>query len=282
MTDSKARFLLGGDRDVARLGFGAMRLTGEGGWGDHGDKAAMVRLLRRAADIGVELFDTSDSYGPHVSEQLIAEALHPYPRLTIATKGGLTRSGPHQFAPVGRPEYLRQCVLMSLRRLRVDRIDLWYLHRIDPKVPETEQFEAIAEFQKEGLVAHLGLSAVDRKQAERACGFFKVAAIQNRYSLADRSAEPLLRYCEATGTAFVPFFPGELGQAQDVADEIARAHNASARQVALAWLLHRSPSILPIPGTANIAHLEENVAAADLTLSADEVQALVTASEQRG
>ena len=266
-TDARAsgRFAIGGDLTVTRLGFGAMRITGDGIWGQPRDRDEAIRVLRRLPELGVDFIDTADSYGPFVSEDLIAEALAPYDGVVVATKGGLTRHGPGVWMPVGRPEYLRQCVLMSLRRLKLDRIDLWQLHRIDPKVPADEQFGVMAEMRNEGLIRHLGLSQVSVAEIEAAKAHFPVATVQNRYNLADRADEALVDYCEKSDIGFIPWFPlasGALAKEGGAADRIAKAHGATASQVALAWILHRSPVMLPIPGTSSLAHLEENVAAA--------------------
>jgi pyridoxine 4-dehydrogenase len=259
-----------GDIQIHRLGFGAMRITGTGIWGAPADRAEALRTLRRLPELGVDFIDTADSYGPFVSEDLIREALHPYKGLLIATKGGLTRSGPDQWAPVGRPEYLRQCVHMSLRRLGVERIDLWQLHRIDPKVPRQEQFEAIRDMQKEGLIRHFGLSEVNVEEIEAARKVLSVVTVQNRYNLVDRGSEAVLDHCEKEGIGFIPWFPlasGDLARPGSKLDEIAKKAGASASQVALAWVLKRSPVMLPIPGTGKVAHLEDNVAGAAVKLS---------------
>ena len=254
---------------VRRLGFGAMRITGAGIWGDPPDKATAIAVLRRAVDLGVDFIDTADSYGPDVSEDLIREALHPYDHVLIATKGGLTRQGPDQWEPVGRAAYLRQCVHMSLRRLGVDRIDLWQLHRIDPRTPREEQFGEIAAMQKEGLIRHVGLSEVSVADVEEASQYFDVVSVQNLYNVGDRSAEELLRYSEAHGIGFIPWFPlgnrALLGDASPLAGIAARI-GATPGQVALAWLLRHSPVALPIPGTGSLAHLEENCAGAIVEL----------------
>jgi pyridoxine 4-dehydrogenase len=266
-----------GDRAVTRLGFGAMRLTGEGVWGEPKDRAEAIRVLKRLPELGVNFIDTADSYGPYVAEDLIAEALYPYENMFVATKGGLTRTGPGVWPPVGRPEYLRQCVMMSLRRLKVERLDLWQLHRIDPKVPQDEQFGAIADFLKEGLIASAGLSQVSVPEIEAARKVFPVTTVQNRYNLTDRADEAVLEYCEREGIGFIPWFPlasGDLAKPGGSVDAIAKAHGASAGQVALAWVLQRSPNMIPIPGTSQVSHLEENVAAAQLKLSDDEFQQL--------
>ena len=266
-----------GDITVNRLGFGAMRITGPGIWDEPGDRAEVLRTLRRLPELGVNFIDTADSYGPEVSETLIREALYPYSGLLIATKGGLTRHGPDRWAPVGRPEYLRQAVLMSLRRLGIERIDLWQLHRIDPKVPRQEQFEVIREMQQEGLIRHAGLSEVSVEDIEAASKVFKVVTVQNRYNLIDRGSEAVLDHCAANGIGFIPWFPlaaGDLARPGSTLDTIARKAGASTSQVALAWVLKRSPVMLPIPGTGKLAHLEENVAGAHVHLSDAEFEAL--------
>ena len=266
-------FKVGGDITVRRLGFGAMRVTGKGIWGDPPDPRAARDTLRRVPELGIDLIDTADSYGPFVSEELIRETLHPYRGLLIATKGGLVRHGPDIWIPLGRPEYLRQCVLMSLRRLGVERIDLWQLHRIDPKVPRDEQFGVIAEMRAEGLIRHVGLSEVGVDDIEAARKYFPVATVQNLYNLARRDAEPVLDYCEANGIGFIPWYPlaaGELAGPGSPLSDIASRLGATASQVALAWLLRRSKVVLPIPGTGNVHHLEQNAAAADLVLSDDD------------
>ncbi len=266
-----------GDVDVNRLGFGAMRITGPGIWGEPADRAEALRTLRRLPGLGVDFIDTADSYGPAVSEELIREALHPYDGMLIATKGGLTRQGPDIWTPDGRPDSLRQAVRMSLQRLRVERIDLWQLHRIDPKVPRQEQFDVIAEMQKKGLIRHVGLSEVGVDEIEAARKTFAVVTVQNRYNLVDRGSEPVLDYCAANGIGFIPWFPlaaGDLARPGSVLDGIARKAGASTSQVALAWVLERSPVMLPIPGTGKVAHLEENVGAANVRLSAADFEAI--------
>ncbi len=276
-------FAIGGDLTVHRLGYGAMRITGKGIWGPPGDLEQARTVLRRAVELGVDFIDTADSYGPYVSEDLIREALHPYDGVTIATKGGLTRTGPDGWLPVGRPEYLRQCVEMSLRRLGVEQIDLWQLHRIDEKVPAEEQFGFMADIQKEGKVRHLGLSEVTVEQIEAAREHFEVTTVQNLYNLGNRQSEQVLQYCEAEGIGFIPWFPvaaGELAKPGGLLDEIARDHQATHAQLALAWLLRRSPVLLPIPGTGSVAHLEENCAAAQAELSDAEYAALTDAGQQ--
>ena len=271
-------FELGGDLPVCRLGFGAMRITGEGIIGPPRDRGEALRVLRRAVELGISLIDTAESYGPHVSEELIAEALYPYPQgLVIATKGGFDRPGPNQWTPNGRPERLREELEGSLRRLRLERIDLWQLHRIDPNVPEDEQFGVIREFIDEGMVRHAGLSEAGVDEIERARRFFPVASVQNRYNLADRHWEPVLKHCEAQGVAFIPWFPldmGRLASAGGAIDSIARRLRATPAQIALAWLLARSPVMLPIPGTARLKHLEENVCAAVVRLTPEERERL--------
>jgi aryl-alcohol dehydrogenase-like predicted oxidoreductase len=262
---------------VNRLGFGAMRITGNGIWGEPQDRAACIATLKRLPEIGVNFIDTADSYGPDVSEHLIREALHPYPGMLIATKGGLTRQGPNIWNPVGRPEYLRQQALMSQRFLGVETIGLWQLHRIDPKVPRDEQFSAIKSLIDDGIIAHAGLSEVSVEEIEAARKVFPVATVQNRYNLVDRGSEAVLDYCEKHGIGFIPWFPlaaGDLAKPGSILDKIAEAHKAAPAQIALAWVLHRSKVMLPIPGTSKVGHLEENVAAAAITLTADEYAAL--------
>ena len=276
-------FKLGGDLEVNRLGFGAMRVTGKGIWGEPDDKGEAIRVLQRLPDLGVNFIDTADAYGPDVSENLIHEALHPYDGLLIATKGANTRQGPNKWTPVGRPEYLRQCVLMSLRRLGLERIDLWQLHRIDPNVPREEQFAEIAKMQDEGLIRHVGLSEASVEEIEAAGEHFEVVSVQNMYNLVSRKSEEVLDYCESENIGFIPWFPlaaGDLAKEGSVMDEVARRLDASPSQVALAWVLKRSPVMLPIPGTSKVAHLEENVAAASLELSDEDFRALDEAGRQ--
>jgi pyridoxine 4-dehydrogenase len=271
-------FQIGGDLPVHRLGFGAMRLTGDGIWGPPKDRKECIAVLRRAMELGVNLIDTAESYGPHVSEEIIAEALHPYPRgLVIATKGGFDRSGPGRWETNGRPERLREELEGSLRRLRLERIDLWQLHRIDPNVPEEDQFGTIQKFQREGKVRHVGLSEVTPEQIDRARRFFPVVSVQNRYNIADREWEKVVEYCDHEGIGFIPWFPlqtGKLAAGSGALARIAKKHEATPAQIALAWLLRRSPVMLPIPGTAKVKHLEENVAAAGIDLSDAEFAAL--------
>jgi len=279
------RFRLGGDIDIARLGYGAMRITGPGIWGEPANRDECLRTLRRLPELGVDFIDTADSYGPETSENLIAEALAPYPGMLIATKGGLTRHGPGIWRPLGRPEYLRQCVLMSLRRLKVERIDLWQLHRIDPQVPRDEQFGVIADMRQEGLIRQVGLSEVGVEEIKAAQSHFPVASVQNHYNLVTRQHEAVLDWCEANGVGFIPWFPlaaGALAKPGGALDAIAHAHGATQSQVALAWVLKRSPVMLPIPGTSQVKHLDENVAAAGLTLSDDEFAALDAAGKRAG
>ncbi|HKP90463.1 MAG TPA: aldo/keto reductase [Thermoleophilaceae bacterium] len=272
---------LGGELTVRRLGFGAMRITGDGIWGEPDDRDEALAVVRRSVELGVNLIDTADSYGPHVSEEIIAEALHPYPDgLVIATKGGLTRPGPSQWERDGRPEHLREACEGSLRRLRVDRIDLYQLHAPDPEVPYERSVETMAELREEGKVRLVGLSNVRVEELEQALEIVPVATVQNRYNLSDRASEDVLEACEERGIGFIPWFPlatGSLAQPGGPLDEIAERHDATPSQVALAWLLARSPVMLPIPGTGSVKHLEENLAAADLTLSAEEVEELARA-----
>jgi len=279
MSDAKQSgvFSIGGALKVNRLGFGAMRVTGRGIWGEPADRAEALRVLRRLPELGVNFVDTADSYGPDVSELIIREALHPYPGMVIATKGGLTRGGPNIWTPLGRPDYLVQQALKSRRNLGVETIDLWQLHRIDPKVPRDEQFDAIRSLIADKVVRFVGLSEVSVEEIEAASKAFPVATVQNRYNLADRDSEAVLDHCEKKGIGFIPWFPlaaGELTGPGSALAATARAHGATPGQVALAWLLKRSPVILPIPGTSKVAHLEENVAAAGLTLSDAEFAAL--------
>jgi len=268
--DKSGTFKIGGDLPVHRLGFGAMRVTGKGIWGEPEDRAAAVRTLRRVPELGINLIDTADSYGPEVSERLIREALYPYEGLVIATKGGLLRPAPDAWIPCGKPEYLRQQVFVSMRRLGVERIDLWQLHRIDPGIPRDEQFAAIARMQKEGLVRHVGLSEVKVEEIKAAQKHFKVATVQNLFNLTNRSSDAVVDYCEQQGIGFIPWFPlaaGNLARPGSALDTIAHRHNAGPSQIALAWLLKRSPVILPIPGTGKVKHLEENVAAVNVALT---------------
>lgn len=275
-------YRIGGDLPVDRLGYGAMQITGPGVWGDPKDPAEAVRVLRRAYELGVTFIDTADSYGPFVSEMLIKEALHPYADdLVIATKAGLTRSGPGDWRPVGRPEYLRQQCELSLRHLGLDCIPLYQLHRIDAKVPLEDQLGELALLKEEGKVRHVGLSEVTVEQIEAARQITPIVSVQNLYNLADRSAEDVLEHCERNDLAFIPWFPiatGNLAKPGGPLDAISTEHGATPAQLALAWLLRRSPVMLPIPGTSSVAHLEENVAAAEVQLTDDEFEALAKAT----
>ena len=272
---------IGGDLTVNRMGFGAMRLTGRGIWGPPTDRPEAIRVLRRAIELGVDFIDTADSYGPEVSEEIIAEALHPYPEgLVIATKGGLERPGPDKWVTNGRPDYLRRQLKSSLRRLKVERIDLWQLHRIDEKVPEDEQFDVIREFQQEGLVGHLGLSEVTVAQIERARRVVPIVSVQNRYNLTDREWEAEVDYSEREGLVFLPWFPlaaGELDESGPLA-RVSRRHGATPYQIALAWLLAHSPAMLVIPGTSSVSHLEENIRAAEIQLTPEDLEELAAVS----
>ena len=275
-------FNVGGDLAVNRLGFGAMRLCGPGVWGEPEDPEAALGVLRRALELGVNLIDTSDAYGPEVNERQIAEALYPYPEdLVIATKGGLTRPGPEQWEPDGRPGHLLQACESSLLRLRLERIDLYQLHSPDPGVPFEESVGTLAELREEGKIRHVGLSNVSAEQLERAQELVPIATVQNRYSLVDRSSEDVLAACGRDGLGFVPWFPlatGDLARSDGPLDEIAARHDAAPSQVAIAWLLARSPAMLPIPGTSSTAHLEENVAASTLELDQEEIEELAALS----
>jgi pyridoxine 4-dehydrogenase len=275
-------FNIGGDLEVRRLGFGAMRITGDGIWGPPDDPEAAKELLRRVPELGIELIDTADSYGPEVSENLIAEALYPYPNeLVIATKGGLRRTGPGEWPRDARPERIKECCEGSLRRLRLERIDLYQLHSPDPKVPYEDSVGALKELQDEGKIRHIGISNVSVEQLEQARGIVEVVTVQNRYNLTDRSSEDVLEACEQAGIGFIPWFPlerGNLAEDGSMLDEVAHTHEATAAQVALAWLLAHSQVMLPIPGTSSIEHLEENVAAAELTLTHEEKEAIARAA----
>jgi aryl-alcohol dehydrogenase-like predicted oxidoreductase len=278
---SSGTFNIGKDLEVHRLGYGAMRITGDGIWGEPKDRDVAKQVLRRAVELGVDFIDTADSYGPFISEDLIREALHPYSDVVIATKGGLTRSGPDIWEPLGRPEYLRQCVHMSLRRLGVEQIDLWQLHRIDAKVPLEESLAAVKKLQDQGKIKHIGLSEVSVAEIEQAREVVEIVSVQNLYNLANRKSEDVLDYCEREGIAFIPWFPvaaGDLAKPGGILDEIARSHHATHAQLALAWLLKRSPVMLPIPGTGSVAHVEENCAAATVVLTDEEHDALTAAA----
>jgi len=262
---------------INRMGFGAMRITGPGIWGNPADRCVAVAVLKRAVELGRNFIDTADSYGPEISEDLIREALHPYDSITIATKGGLTRQGPDQWAPVGRPEYLRQAVHLSLRRLGVDQIDLWQLHRIDPQVPRDEQFECIAQMQQEGLIAHIGLSEVNVEEVQAAQQYFNVVTVQNLYNVGNRQSEELLNYCDTNAIGFIPWFP--LGNRELVSTDgplaaIAKANGCTPSQVALTWLLQRSHVVIPIPGTGSLDHLDENYTAINVTLTPESISEL--------
>jgi pyridoxine 4-dehydrogenase len=264
-------FAIGGDLTVNRLGYGAMRITGDGIWGEPKDREGAKKVLRRAVELGVNFIDTADSYGPEVSEQLIGEALAPYAKgVVIATKAGLTRQGPDKWLPVGRPEYLIQEVEMSLRRLKLERIDLWQLHRIDPKVPVEESLGAIKRLQEQGKIRHVGLSEVKPHEIDQARKVVEIVSVQNQYNLSDRQHEDVVEYCTKHKLAFIPWFPvasGKLAKPGGKLDAAAKAHDATVSQLSLAWLLHHSPVMLPIPGTSSVAHLEENIAAAGVKLS---------------
>ncbi len=274
-------FAIGGDLPVHRLGYGAMQLPGPGVWGESRDPEGAVQVLRRAVELGVNLIDTADAYGPFVADLLIKKALHPYPTdLVIATKVGLTRSGPNDWRPVGRPEYLRQQVELNLRHLGLERIDLLQLHRIDPKVPLADQVGELALLQREGKIRHIGLSEVTVDQLNEASQYATIVSVQNLYNLAKRDAEPVLKYCEEHNLAFIPWFPlatGELAKPGGPLADVAKRLGATPSQLALAWLLKRSPVVLPIPGTSNVRHLEENVAAAEVKLSQEDFETLTNA-----
>jgi len=271
-------FQLGGDLPVYRLGFGAMRVTGPGIWGPPEDLAGARRTLKRVPELGMNFIDTADSYGPHTSEELLAEVLAPYPAgMVIATKGGVVRHGPQTWLSVGRPEYLRQCAILSARRLKVERIDLWQLHRIDPKVPRDEQFDAIAQMQRDGIIRHAGLSEVSVEEIQAAGKYFRVATVQNLYNLSNRQSEEVLEHCQRNGIGFIPWFPlaaGALAKPGGPLEAIAKSRGVTGAAVALAWLLARSPVMLPIPGTGQVSHLEENAAGAGLKLTDEEFATL--------
>jgi aryl-alcohol dehydrogenase-like predicted oxidoreductase len=278
MSSLKKTFTIGGDLEVNRLGYGAMRLTGSGVWGQPKDPGEARRVLQRAVELGVNFIDTADSYGPVVSERLIGEALSPFPKgLVVATKAGFTRQGPDQWIQLGRPEYLVQQVEMSLRWLKTDVIDLWQLHRIDPKVPVEESLGAIARLQSQGKIRHVGLSEVKPKEIDQARKVTEIVSVQNQYNVGDRQHEDVLQYCEKHHLAFIPWFPvaaGSLARPGGKLDKMAKRHGSTVSQLSLAWLLHRSPVTLPIPGTSSVAHLEENLKAAEIALSAEDMQAI--------
>jgi pyridoxine 4-dehydrogenase len=271
-------FLIGNDLRVTRLGFGAMRITGEGIWGEPADRAEAIRVLRRAVELEINFIDTADSYGPNVSEEIIAEALYPYPAgLVIATKGGFMRPGPNQWAENGKPEHLRSACEGSLRRLRLERIDLYQLHRIDPKVPAEDQLGTLKDLQAQGKIKHIGLSEVSVRQIEHARTIVPIVSVQNRYSVTDRGSDDVLKYCEKEKMGFIPWFPlaaGRVSGSESPISRIAAQWKATPSQVALAWLLARSPVMLPIPGTSKVKHLDENVAAAELKVDAKKMQEL--------
>ena len=271
------KFRIGGEIEINRLGFGAMRITGKGIWGEPEDRAEALRTLKRLPELGINFIDTADSYGPDVSEQLIREALDPYKGILVATKAGFKRPGPSVWETDGRPEWLRERAIASCKKLDVKRIDLWQLHRIDPKVPRKAQFAAIKSLIDDGIIRYAGLSEVSVADIEDAAKVFPVASVQNRYNLVDRGSEDVLDYCEQRGIGFIPWFPlaaGDLAREGTILDKIAKAHDAVPSQIALAWVLKRSPVMLPIPGTSKVKHLEENVAAVNVELSDDEFAAL--------
>jgi pyridoxine 4-dehydrogenase len=277
VANKSTTFLIGGAVAVARLGFGSMRLTGPGVWGAPADRATALKVLRSLPELGVNFIDTADSYGPDVAEELICEALHPYPDILIATKAGLARTGPNAWTPLGRPEYLIQQAYRSLQKLRVAKIGLWQLHRIDPRVPRDEQFHAVRQLIDTGVIAHAGLSEVSVADIQAAAKVFPVATVQNRYNMTDRASEPVLRYCEQHGIGFIPWFPlsaGRLTQTAERVEAIAKRYGATPGQIALAWLLRKSPVMLPIPGTSQPAHLAENVAATAIELSEQDFRSL--------
>jgi pyridoxine 4-dehydrogenase len=275
-------FSLAGQTRIHRLGFGTMRLTGRGIWGEPADRAEALRTLRRLPELGVNFVDTADSYGPDVAEPLLREALHPFRHILVATKAGLARTGPDRWIPLGRPEYLIQQAYKSAWKLGVEQIGLWQLHRIDPEVPRDEQFGTIKELLNTGLIRYAGLSEVSVEDVKAASKVFPVATVQNRYNLADRESEAVLEHCEANGIGFIPWYPlaaGDLARPGSSLSRIAERHGATPGQIALAWLLKRSPVMLPIPGTSKVAHLEENVSAAGVSLSDDELQILSRAGQ---
>jgi aryl-alcohol dehydrogenase-like predicted oxidoreductase len=281
MTEAEApkpwTFAIRGELTVHRMGFGAMRVTGPGIWGEPADRAEVLRTLRRTRELGIDFIDTADSYGPEVSERLIREALHPYGGTRVATKAGLARTGPDRWVPLGRPEYLIQQAHVSRWRLGVERIELWQLHRIDPQVPRDEQFDAVRSLLDAGVIRYAGLSEVNVEEIEAASKYFPVATVQNRYNLLERRSEAVLAHCAQRGIGFIPWYPlaaGKLAQTGAAIDAIARRHHATAGQIALAWMLRHSPVMLPIPGTSRVDHLEENAAAARLVLSPAEMSAL--------
>lgn len=283
MSAIQKTFKIGGDLEVNRLGYGAMRITGDGVWGEPKDPAEALRVLKRTVELGIDFIDTADSYGPDVSERLIGEALAPFPKgLVVATKGGFVRTGPNKWIEVGLPQYLQQEVEMSLRNLRTDVIDLWQLHRIDPKVPVEESLAPIAKLQKEGKIRHVGLSEVKPHEIDQARKVIDIVSVQNMYNVGERKHEDVLQYCEQHNLAFIPWFPvaaGKLARPGGKLDELAKRHEVSVSQLSIAWLLHRSPVMIPIPGTSSVAHLEENMKAAEISLSDDEMKEIEDAAK---
>jgi pyridoxine 4-dehydrogenase len=282
-TTFSKEFTIGGDLNVNRLGYGAMRITGKGIWGPPSNKNEAIRVLKRAVELGVNFIDTADSYGPYVSEELIAEALYPYPSgLVIATKGGLTRTGPDQWPVNSHPDHLKEALEGSLKRLKLDRIDLYQLHRIDPKVPAEQTFEFLSKVQQEGKVKHIGLSEVSVAEIKKAQQYFDVVSVQNMYSVDNRKWEPVLEYCKENNIAFIPWFPLNAGnvEAQDKIKQVAEKHNATVHQVALSWLLHHADNILLIPGTSSVDHLEENMKTTEVELTNGDIQVLNSISPQ--
>jgi len=283
VSEIQKTFKIGGDLEVNRLGYGAMRITGDGIWGEPKDPAECKRVLQRAVELGINFIDTADSYGPDVSERLIGEALAPFPRgLVVATKGGFVRTGPNKWIEVGLPQYLEQEVEMSLRNLKTDVIDLWQLHRIDPKVPVEESLAPIARLQKEGKIRHVGLSEVKPHEIDRARKVIDIVSVQNMYNVGERKHEDVLEYCEKNNLAFIPWFPvaaGKLARPGGKLDELAKRHEVSVSQLSIAWLLHRSPVMIPIPGTSSVAHLEENMKAAEISLSDEEMKEIEDAAK---
>lgn len=281
--EASGTFTFGGDLTVNRLGFGAMRIVGQGVWGPPADRDECIRVLRRAVELGVDFIDTADSYGPYISEEIIREALYPYDGLVIATKAGFLRTGPDVWVEMGYPAYLRQECEMSLRRLGVDTIDLFQLHRIDPKWPLAEQLGELVKLKQEGKIRHIGLSEINVDELKQALQITEIVSVQNMYNLSVRKAEPLVDFATEQGVGFIPWFPlaaGPLAAPDGPLQRIAEEHHASPSQLALAWLLKRSPVMLPIPGTSKVKHLEENVAAAEITLSDDEFETLAAAGAQ--
>jgi pyridoxine 4-dehydrogenase len=282
-TTFSKEFAIGGDLNVNRLGYGAMRITGKGIWGPPNDKNEAIKVLKRAVELGVNFIDTADSYGPYVSEELIAEALYPYPSgLVIATKGGLTRTGPDQWPVNSHPDHLKEALEGSLKRLKLDRIDLYQLHRIDPKVPAEQSFEFLSKVQREGKIKHIGLSEVSVAEIKKAQQYFDVVSVQNMYSVDNRKWEPVLEYCKENNIAFIPWFPLNAGnvEAEDKIKQVAEKHSATVHQVALSWLLHHADNILLIPGTSSVEHLEENMKTTEVELTGGDVQILNSISPQ--